>query len=46
MNPRPRLRPELRLVEQVYRGELGYILKDPTNYKYFRFRPVEALHHH
>jgi putative peptide zinc metalloprotease protein len=30
-------------VEQVYRGELGYILKDPTNYKYFRFRPVEAV---
>jgi putative peptide zinc metalloprotease protein len=31
------------LVEQVYRGELGYILKDPTTRKYFRFRPVEAL---
>jgi hypothetical protein len=30
-------------VEQVYRGELGYILKDPTTHKYFRFRPVEAL---
>lgn len=43
MNPRPRLRPGLRLVEQVYRGELGYILKDPTTYKYFRFRPVEAV---
>ena len=43
MNPRPRLRPELRLVEQVYRGELGYILKDPTTYKYFRFRPIEAV---
>ncbi len=43
MNPRPRCRPELRLVEQVYRGELGYVLKDPTTQKYFRFRPVEAL---
>ncbi|HET8623129.1 MAG TPA: HlyD family efflux transporter periplasmic adaptor subunit [Gemmatimonadales bacterium] len=43
MNPRPRCRPELRLVEQVYRGELGYIVKDPTTHKYFRFRPVEAL---
>ena len=31
------------MVEQVYRGELGYILKDPTTHKYFRFRPVEAL---
>jgi putative peptide zinc metalloprotease protein len=30
-------------VEQVYRGELGYILKDPATHKYFRFRPVEAL---
>jgi hypothetical protein len=43
VTPRPRCRPELRLVEQVYRGELGYILKDPTTHKYFRFRPVEAL---
>jgi hypothetical protein len=43
VNPRPRRRPELRLVEQLYRGELGYILKDPTTHKYFRFRPVEAL---
>jgi hypothetical protein len=43
VNPRPHLRRELRLVEQVYRGELGYILKDPTTHKYFRFRPVEAL---
>ncbi|MGH7628520.1 MAG: hypothetical protein ACREOF_03880 [Gemmatimonadales bacterium] len=43
MKARPRRRRELRLVEQVYRGELGYILKDPTTHKYFRFRPVEAL---
>jgi putative peptide zinc metalloprotease protein len=27
----------------VYRGELGYILKDPTSHKYFRFRPLEAV---
>ena len=43
MSSRPHLRRELRLVEQVYRGELGYILKDPKTHKYFRFRPVEAL---
>jgi putative peptide zinc metalloprotease protein len=43
VNPRPRCRPELRLVEQVYRGELGYILKDPASHKYFRFRPLEAV---
>jgi len=41
MSDRPRLRPDLVLVEQTYRGEQSYILKDPTTHKYFRFRPVE-----
>ncbi len=41
MTERPRLRPDLVLVEQTYRGELTYILKDPASHKYFRFRPVE-----
>ena len=41
MSDRPRLRPDLVLVEQTYRGEQSFILKDPTTHKYFRFRPVE-----
>jgi putative peptide zinc metalloprotease protein len=39
----PTLRPDLVFVEQSYRGEQTYIVKDPTNHKYFRFRPIEAL---
>ena len=42
MSERPRLRPDLVLVEQTYRGEQSYIVKDPTTRKYFRFRPVEV----
>lgn len=42
MSERPRLRPDLVLVEQSYRGEQSYIVKDPTSRKYFRFRPVEV----
>jgi putative peptide zinc metalloprotease protein len=41
MSERPRLRPDLVLVEQTYRGEQSYIVKDPATRKYFRFRPVE-----
>ncbi|HUF36597.1 MAG TPA: HlyD family efflux transporter periplasmic adaptor subunit [Gemmatimonadales bacterium] len=41
MSERPRLRPDLVLVEQSYRGEQSYIVKDPSTRKYFRFRPVE-----
>lgn len=37
----PRLRPELTIVEQVFRGETAYVVKDPATQKYFRFRPVE-----
>jgi putative peptide zinc metalloprotease protein len=43
MNQRPRRRADLRFVEQVYRGEQSFIVKDPATRKYFRFRPVEAL---
>jgi len=39
----PRLRPDLIIVEQSYRGEQSYIVKDPESHKYFRFRPIEAL---
>ena len=38
----PKLRPDLVFVEQSYRGEQSFIVKDPTTHKYFRFRPVEA----
>ena len=40
---RPRLRQDLVLVEQTYRGEQSYIVKDPETRKYFRFRPVELV---
>jgi putative peptide zinc metalloprotease protein len=38
----PKLRPDLVFVEQTYRGEQSFIVKDPTTHKYFRFRPVET----
>ncbi|HET7599686.1 MAG TPA: site-2 protease family protein [Gemmatimonadales bacterium] len=41
MNPRPRLRGDLVVLEQTYRGQQSYVVKDPTTHKYFRFRPVE-----
>src|SRR2546423_2702807 len=41
--PPPRLRRGLVVVEQVYRGESSYIVKDPEAQKYFRFRPVEVV---
>lgn len=43
MSARPRLRSDLVLVEQTYRGEQSFVLKDPESKKYFRFRPVEML---
>jgi putative peptide zinc metalloprotease protein len=43
VNDRPRVRPDLVTVEQVYRGEQSFIVKDPSTHKYFRFRPLEAL---
>lgn len=41
MNRAPRLRPDVAIVEQTYRGELSYVVKDLESHKYFRFRPVE-----
>ena len=43
MTGSPRLRQDLVLVEQTYRGEQSYILKDPQSRKYFRFRPAEIM---
>src|SRR4029077_14367031 len=43
MSARPQHRADLKFVEQVYRGEESFIVKDPVTHKYFRFRPVEAL---
>jgi multidrug efflux pump subunit AcrA (membrane-fusion protein) len=42
MSQAPKLRDDLTLVEQTYRGEQSYIVKDPKTRKYFRFRPVEV----
>ena len=42
MSERPCLRTDLILVEQTYRGEQSFIVKDPSTRKYFRFRPVEV----
>ncbi|HEY7636076.1 MAG TPA: HlyD family efflux transporter periplasmic adaptor subunit [Gemmatimonadales bacterium] len=43
MSGPPRLRSDLVLVEQTYRGEQSFIVKDPETHKYFRFRPVEVM---
>jgi putative peptide zinc metalloprotease protein len=43
MNGLPKLRSDLVLVEQTYRGEQSFIVKDPQTRKYFRFRPVEVM---
>ena len=40
---RAKLRADLVVVEQRYRGEQTYIVKDPESHKYFRFRPVEMV---
>jgi multidrug resistance efflux pump len=37
----PCLRADLAIVEQVFRGETSFVVKDPATQKYFRFRPVE-----
>src|SRR6476620_9701843 len=41
MSSGPKLRDDLVLVEQTYRGEQSFIVKDPESRKYFRFRPLE-----
>ena len=40
MSERPRLRPDLVLVEQSYRGEQSFVVKYPSTRKYYRFRPA------
>jgi len=42
MSGLPKLRDDVMLVEQTYRGEQSYIVKDPKTRKYFRFRPLEV----
>ena len=38
MSAAPTLRPDLTIVEQTYRGEQRFIIKDPKHRTYFRFR--------
>ncbi len=42
MSRMPRLRPDIAIIEQTYRGELSYVVKDLENQKYYRFRSVEV----
>jgi hypothetical protein len=37
----PCLRADLAIIEQTFRGETAFVVKDPATHKYFRFRPVE-----
>ena len=37
----PQLRADLAIVEQRFRDEQSFVVKDPTTHAYFRFRPVE-----
>ncbi len=38
----PRLRSDISIVEQVYRGETSYVVKDHAAQKYFRFGSTEV----
>src|SRR6187402_2641400 len=38
----PRLRTDLAIIEQVFRNEQSFVVKDPTTHAYFRFRPMEV----
>ena len=38
----PRLRPDISIIEQVYRGETSYVVKDLAAQKYFRFGATEV----
>lgn len=42
MSRQLQLRHDLAIVEQVYRGETSYVVKNPLDNKYFRFRPLEV----
>ena len=37
----PQLRADLAIVEQRFRDEQSFVVKDPSTHAYFRFRPVE-----
>lgn len=43
MSAAPKLREDLVIVEQRYRGQQTYIVKDPVTHKYFRFKPLEVM---
>src|SRR5215210_3354726 len=43
MSRPPKLRSDLVLVEQTYRGEQSFIVKDPETRKYYRVKPVEVM---
>jgi biotin carboxyl carrier protein len=38
----PRLRPDISIIEQVYRGDTSYVVKDLAAQKYFRFGATEV----
>ena len=38
----PRLRADLSFIEQVYRGERSYVVKDVAAQRYFRFGATEV----
>lgn len=38
----PRLRPDISIIEQVYRGETSFVVKDLAAQKYFRFGSAEV----
>jgi putative peptide zinc metalloprotease protein len=38
----PCLRAEISIIEQVYRGETSFVVKDPTAQKYLRFGAAEV----
>lgn len=39
----PRLRDDLKIVEQTYRGEQSFIVKEHATHKYFRFKLLEIM---
>ena len=41
MKRQPALRRDLVIIEQTYRGETSYVVKNPGDLKYFRFRALE-----
>ncbi len=42
MTRTPRLRPDVAIVEQTYRGQQSFVVKDLETHKYFRFGPLEV----